>query len=138
MRKLDALVERCIFGLEERPHKYREGTTEWYNPKLIGYKSFVKHAPSPYRTNMEPAWRVVEKLQEMNRILMLSYHPIDKRWCADFELWDDGGEYLGQLRYAHASTAPEAICLAALRAVGVSEEEIGAAVGDVKTSGGTR
>jgi len=132
MRKLDALVERYIFGLEERPYKYDKRDTEWYNPKITDHnESFIRHYPRRYTTNMEATWQIVKKLQEMGRILMLSYYPIKKEWGAAFELWNGEGEYLDQLRYAHASIAPKAICLAALRAVGVSEEEIGAAVGDV-------
>jgi len=131
MRKLDALVERYIFGLEERPYKYDKRDTEWYNPKITDHnESFIRHYPRRYTTNMEATWQIVEKLQFMDRVLTLSYHPVKGKWSADFELWKNGGEYLGEVVWAEHASATMAICLAALRAVGVSEEEIGAAVGN--------
>lgn len=80
--------------------------------------------PRPYTTDIATAWEVVEKL-DCN--FDLHHYPRDtdqetfevdgppKTWCA-----------VSVIRYAEAwgDTAPEAICIAALRAVGV---EVGAA-----------
>jgi len=132
MRKLDAMVERYIFGLEERPHKYNSASTEWFNPKLIGYnESFVKHAPSPYNTNIEPAWRVHQEacswIFSKRRAYLQALNDIIQERCRDdeppappcFEVaWPDA---LMLIEVGDFS-------LAALRAVGVSEEEIEAAI----------
>jgi len=98
-RKLDALVERCLF-------------------------SGVEVFSCEYSTTIKASWRVVDKMFDCpNQGIYLSFR---------HELRQVGG-------LAPSHLMPKRICLAALRAVGVSEEEIQAATeGDVKISGDTR
>lgn len=67
---------------------------------------------SRYSTDIEAAWQVVEKL-------MFQYHDINLRYEPDFDVWI----CKTTTSKAQGDTAPEAICLAALEAVGAQAEE---------------
>lgn len=71
--------------------------------------------------NISDAWQVVEKLRETS---VFSLHDAwdegdNKIFCADFE-YNDGYHVVNH--YEYAKSAPLAICLAALKSVGVSIE----------------
>lgn len=66
---------------------------------------------SRYSTSIEAAWEVVEKMDELEFYLTLTY---DSGWNASFS--DEN--YKGVKNHLDDS-APHAICLAALKAMGV-------------------
>lgn len=65
-----------------------------------------------YSTDIAAAWTVIEKLKNENNYVEVISIVGDKRWICR---WRVNGAIYG----AGAETAPHAICLAALRAVGV-------------------
>lgn len=88
----------CADGFEEGPHSDP-------NRMDANLKS--------YSTDIAAAWEVVEKLAENGKLLELyaGGGPKGASWTATFFDGSSGNEY--------ADTAPHAICLAALKAVGV-------------------
>lgn len=88
-RELDALVAEKVMG--DVP-----GLVLW---------------PAPYSTHIGCAWRVVEQLRKSGDVISLNWYPGAGQWeCV-----------VHRLPHAHGedATAPHAICLAALQAVGV-------------------
>ena len=68
-----------------------------------------------YSTDISPAWQVVEKM-EKHKYYFAIYNLIDAEiWACRFG--NQQGEFEGR-----ADTAPEAICLAALKAVDSEQE----------------
>jgi hypothetical protein len=93
-RQIDALVAEHVFGF--RP------------PHARG----MRFMPRRYSTDIESAWRVVEKMAAP-----------PTNWT--FGVWADGtlqAQSGGESFEISAATAPMAICLAALQAVGVKVE----------------
>lgn len=119
--ELDALVAEKVMGLSRQVRI--KGSTEYVtiyskNPYFpdgscdLNDLNFYA-APKNYSTSIAPAWEVVEKLDDC---LHLREHGEEGIW----EAWFCGlGEPENENRVAHADTAPLAICLAALKAVGV-------------------
>jgi len=115
-RELDALVAEKVMELAvghwgEKGTPEFEGMVAWpikQNPMLGQFE--LPH----YSTRIEDAWRVVEKLD-----LLFDYEI--RRTMAGWQIgghwWYNDGEG-GFNVYAEAPTAPLAICLAALKAVG--------------------
>lgn len=104
-RELDALVAEKVMKLH-----YIVGCSYIFNGKLLG-KETVPH----YSTNIYAAWQIVEELYPENDndlIFKVCRNVTDKGWdwACHFKV---GGTVFGE-------TAPHAICLAALEAVGVS------------------
>lgn len=112
-RELDALVAEKVMGLK---HVFNADLTEGW----IDIDTVCRSLPS-YSTDIAAAWKVVEKLQ--------AYNPF---WDADgfmeFDLSPTSGvdgergwtcNFGDDNTRAYASTAPHAICLAALKAVTV-------------------
>ena len=107
-RELDAVIAEKIMELEVVRNKkggWSIGEANyWYTNDEPGG---VLSNPLPeYSTDIAAAWEVVEKLQKLNPLHIRS--DITGRWfvsCGPFN--------------ASASTAAHAICLAALKAVGV-------------------
>lgn len=112
-------------GWEKQP--IHPGTP--YYVKFIdekGKRRYLDHPEMPLRglswrpsTNIAAAWEVVEKLRNQHMELELSVvpkgapaYPEDSQWLAGFH--DDG-----PTNQMWGATAPHAICLAALAAVGV-------------------
>ena len=103
-RELDALVAEKVM--------------EWkvdYIPRfgaavLVGGLSGI--ACPPYSTDIGAAWEVVEKVP-----YALCLMRVDGKWRAQF--WEFGKYTSRPQGEADAPTAPHAICLAALRALGV-------------------
>lgn len=117
-RELDALVAEKVMGLKRSYRKgetiaLSAGTTTWIEGDLA-----VEITGYPrYSTDISAAWGVVEAkdarllLFQMSRV---KEHPI---WKAEFVVTN---LFRSDDRFtAEASTAPHAICLAALKAVGV-------------------
>lgn len=103
-RELDALIAEKVMGLE---------IVHLGEPSKPFVKNFTGTSePTEYSTDIAAAWEVVERLK-------------DSEHAFGFELTQDQGElcewlaYFGEGRFkAESETAPHAICLAALKAVG--------------------
>lgn len=101
-RELDALVARDVMGWEVRgPH-----SGPWVI--LRGYPEYPHLTDKTWRpsTDIADAWEVVEKLADGTRTVHV-WKPRNYGW----------GCSIGH-SHGEAYTAPHAICLAALRAVG--------------------
>ena len=113
-RERDALVAEKVMRLlsvgRRNTGVQYETHLAYYLPSLKEYRT-VPH----YSTSIADAWPVVEKLIAMKIGIAIKHGWTNDEWCAhimpeyndsrkDMEVWAD--------------TAPEAICLAALKAVG--------------------
>jgi hypothetical protein len=107
-RELDALVAEKVMGWM-RQHDI------WYGPKLKMAQAFDR--PPNYSTDIAAAWEIVEKFSKLGwDVTVFSggemrdgdeiYAEFDPRYCD------------GKFALKSAYTAPHAICLAALNAVG--------------------
>lgn len=102
-RELDALIAEKVMGIE---------------PHIIGIENMMIYLP--YSTDISAAWEVVEKMisirpeKEPNAEFALVQR--SKEWLCGYELYESW--YCS----ASALTAPHAICLAALKAVGYEEK----------------
>lgn len=134
-RELDALVAEKVMGwkIEGRPIRLSGGH---FDDVRIPADGTVKMLPS-YSTDIAAAWQVVEKVRELNGwpfILESHGDPgAPGRWWAYFQKTIGDRSVNG-----HGHEAPRAICLAALKAVGVApskEKECGipskAVVGEI-------
>lgn len=75
-------------------------------------------------TSIKTAWEVESKMRERKRFITLERDPASELFeCVFVDYCRGYGDYKLPPRAYHKS-APMAICLAALRAVGVSESEI--------------
>ncbi|MDP9315132.1 MAG: hypothetical protein M3R24_30430, partial [Chloroflexota bacterium] len=103
-RDLDALVAAKVMGFDAdriiSGGGYRVGN---HTPSVISWA----HIPQ-YSTDIAAAWEVVEKLIHLDPLVAIwGYEDGSIGWYCDFE----GSK-------AHARTAPHAVCLAALKAIG--------------------
>ena len=124
-RELDALVAEKVMGWQEFPYLILSDDRLSYCPPGPVHISTVREVP-PYSTSIAAAWEVVEKLRAMNSTLELyspgalvndemGIHAVE--WQATFKSWEEPWGPHGPS--VEAQTAPHAICLAALKAVGV-------------------
>ncbi len=119
-RELDKLIARDVLKLEESNGFYIELDCPHYS------------------TDIAAAWEIVEKLKIGNRCTVadgwqsrdtLHIRFNDPGWCAGWVF--PGADYMGAENWVFGETAAHAICLAALKAVGVlstklqKEEHIG-------------
>ena len=105
-RELDALVAEkvmgWVWGIDDERLQY-----------LVPAGAQLTRPPLPhYSTLIADAWQVVEKIGFMN---LAFGDTSDQHPNVTVRFW---GEKAGQSCYVEADTAPEAICLAALKAVG--------------------
>lgn len=106
--RLDALVAKHVMGALEVFHdeKYDRWmatfNNEWFEPCR------------PYSTDIAEAWKVVERTNEVPGPGMGTWEKVVKNWRMY------GQELLAQ----PAENAAKYICISALMAVGVSDEEI--------------
>lgn len=114
-RALDAIVAERVMGVKEAP--FGVCPTCGYGGGY-GFKEFPE-----YSTDIAAAWEVVEKLSRRN----FSMH--NDTGCSGCEPTEGVGWMAlfhiegGPMAYTVADTAPLAICLAALKAVDVSEPQ---------------
>lgn len=111
-REMDALVAAKVMGLDVY--------TDTFGPLTkIGQRVYVVN---DYSTNIAAAWEVVEKLK------LCVWPTAQGRWFVfqsafdesyGDEYWFGGEDFLKRDDTILADTAPMAICLAALHAVGV-------------------
>ena len=116
--ELSALVAEKVMGWETYTPKPYSGREVWWS-REIGSIDYVSHwSPA---TSIADAWEVVEKMgspeHEFTTFIVAGVEP--NKALATMERCPSEGEY----KKAEAeSTAPRAICIAALRAVGWEEE----------------
>lgn len=115
-RERDALVAEKVMGFT---------VTDWPTGKSFPVTSAIaagvlserQESRIPhYTTQIAAAWEVVEKLRR-EKMLVTVVSDEDGGWNA--EMWDYNNRQSGEV---FAESAPEAICLAALRACGVEIE----------------
>lgn len=125
MNTLDALVTERVMGnyaVEDGGawHMQQTDSGEWEN---------LPH----YSTDIAAAWQVVEKLWKTHKLSIAVWH-VQPGQVGAFVKETIAGDFVGFTCDASEltvkPTAPFAICIAALRAVGVSQDEIDAAMKD--------
>ena len=120
-RELNALVAKEVMGWERIQMKHPPGGVSWPTPPKGFDVPNNRFASIPlYSTSIAAAWEVVEKLRDSGLTVDICSDAVDEEW--EVEVWrpEEENEY-GQVRVAtpgYADTAPHAICLAALAAVG--------------------
>ena len=106
-RELDALVAEKVMGWRRR-----EG--RWLVPDRV----YSRRNCPRYSTSIAAAWQVVERFEE--RVAIEGPVTTSDIWrCSIWTSWDENRES----SVADTTSAPRAICLAALRAVGVGVED---------------
>ncbi len=112
-REIDRLIAEQVMG--------------WTNLSVAGNRfgttpeGKVHRIVPPYSTDMSAAWVVVEKLR------LLGYRGgIDwARADSEYECYFEASPILSERQSSRAETAPMAICLAALKVIGVVSVELG-------------
>ncbi|MEK4883458.1 hypothetical protein NST81_01835 [Bacillus sp. FSL W8-0223] len=114
LREIDRLVAEKVMGW--KVSKGRSGL-EWYEANENGKFEFIRSVtdfePS---TDIRDAWQVVEKLK-IAVIPQAGDPPTDMKYLAEIDRQPFGDNY-----EAYAGTAELAICLVALKSVGVNIE----------------
>lgn len=105
-RELDALVAEKVMGWK------RSLTGFWFPPDLHPNANIIGHEIPHYSTDTGAAWEVVEKFPHFYLFRWIAGGPMPGQWECRFSDTDDG------TKIVWADTAPHAICLAALKAVG--------------------
>jgi len=127
-RELDMLIAEKVFGRERMLARFgfEHGEPEYHWGYPMGHDR-ADH----YSTNISAAWKVVEKLcnwdVDDNMLVLEGQGPdIEKKELPDGEAqqwWKADIAGIAGHNVGEADTAPLAICLAALRAVGVQIDE---------------
>lgn len=120
-RELDALVAEKVMGMGKPP--YGDAS----NCPTCGYDGLWSEEIQPYSTDIAAAWMVVEHLKNTLN---------GKEWTGEFNLFFNGEKYECWWSFSRrtneglyetskdesiAETAPLAICLAALKTIGVAK-----------------
>lgn len=107
-RELDALVAEKVMGWTGIENDNLDGT-DWYAGSPPGSEG---HAEVPaFSTDISAAWEVVEEVNRKNVYGFRLHNPGNGVWEASWNVLAEG------------MSAPLAICLAALKAVGVEVSE---------------
>lgn len=106
LRKIDALVSQHIMNKVA----YQSPLGPWWENEPD--EEEPAHPLPRYSLDIAAAWQVVEKMRERPVYVVVEPHP--DYWRA--VVYDENWYFVVS---EHADTAPFAICLAALRAVGV-------------------
>lgn len=111
-RALDALVAEKVMGLKP-PFDTRSVRRD----VLTGMPTYVDRlGPPPYSTSIEAAWEVVEWMAAQKRD---DFGWFDLRFSNDcYQATFFTGAYYEATDHIQGKSAPHAICLAALKAVG--------------------
>jgi hypothetical protein len=115
--EIDALVATKIMGWKLQP-KSAWGT-EWWNGDEKE-RSIYSFCPS---TDIAAAWEVVDKFTADGTFARIERGTTGGLGCPVTPHWEVGLSKDGYCYWAKASTAPLAICLAALKALGVKVKE---------------
>ena len=112
-RELDALVAEKVMGLRVKWATSYDGEPHPVCPSLTDARA-EDWEPCPwYSTDVADAWEVVERLRQMDYVgLVVKAYPLGLK-----------DQYVASVpgsttAFAEAQTAPHAICVAALKAVG--------------------
>jgi hypothetical protein len=119
--KLDALVAEKVFGWRRiylRPNKEVEPRIPWMWDKNEGCLISECQQTPAYSTSIAAAWEVWSKLFAAQDQIALTLINGEYKVC-EGSYGNFGG--MDMSTYPTAKTAPHAICLAALKAVGVEE-----------------
>ena len=118
-RELDALIAEKVMGLAG----VRDGKSWLYGDNWTYHKKGVLCLVPHYSTQIADAWQVAEKMWPLVQgggygtyRVLLNRRDGDNKYVCEFAIDPDGG-WSTHAR-AEAPTAPLAICLAALKAVG--------------------
>jgi hypothetical protein len=114
-REMDALVAKHVFNLELTPNGCSCGYIK-NEPAIKG----CQRIPN-YSTSIADAWLVVEKLIENGWIYYRVTGYVKDSIAYHTCLFEGAGQEQPMFR-SEGDTAPHAICLAALKACGVSDE----------------
>jgi hypothetical protein len=113
-RELDALVAEKVMGADP-------STVHWHlsNATFLVDGKWVDVPPVPhYSTDIAAAWEVVEKMSQKYHWRIQSPFDVGDEWYAGLTPRSVTGWNGRPDHYAGAPSAPLAICLAALKAVG--------------------
>ena len=119
LRKIDHLIATKVLGWE-----YHEAIYTWGELfSLAKYvtkdgREILTHDLPHFSTNLLDAWKVVEKLK-IAVIPQIGNPPKNMQYLAEIDKRPLGGYY-----EAFAETAPLAICLVALKSVGIEVNEL--------------
>jgi hypothetical protein len=105
LREIDRLVAEKVMGLKIDDYYF-----------VLDEKGLREGELLNYSTNIEDAWRVVEKLKNTGDVLIAKDFD-DNQWEVEITIWQN--ESIHKHFVVKAETAPLAICLAALKSVGV-------------------
>ena len=115
--ELDRMIAEKIFGWKRIPLDPPRFGLSWYYEPLEGCMYFNVQKPLRYSTNLKAAWRILELFQYAD-VRKNAYHGTD--WTVYLKSPVTEG-FTGS--EATGVSAAHAICLAALRSVGVIIEE---------------
>lgn len=121
-RELDALVAAKVMGLKIKwiggdtghPRDIRD---PWTSAGDGSPGSGVKHPVDNYSTDIAAAWGVFEFMKTRGFDCVVSFRTREQKHQAWFV--PNGDYYAGGDTDAYSDSAPHAICLAALKAVGI-------------------
>ena len=138
-RERDALVAEKVMGWVIDPGACHDDPTEIHTAFLFDPAQYpdaypsVSHGLRPersdqfvphYTTQIARAWEVVEKMQSMNHQQDIHIQCLHGKWDVSMCHFERNEEQMEWGDWTiNAPTAPEAICKAALRAVGVKIED---------------
>jgi len=128
--ELDAAVAERVMGewsdycrctMDKKDFDYEiTGEIKLFSKCKTCNKGYKCTAYPNYSTDMASAWEVVEKLETLNPIRRIEISPIARGYQVSFLTYTPDEEFTCWLggKIAVGTTAPEAICRAALAAVG--------------------
>lgn len=118
LKEIDFLVaDEVLDWIYYYDKKLRAGT--WLDAGLKRVACADNHlSPFSPSTNIQDAWLVVEKLKKDNTLININHHK--NGYYAD--IWFKDLQGAVPYKDTYADTAPLAICLAALKSVGVEVE----------------
>lgn len=114
-RERDALVAEKVMNLP-----LHRATITGFNTSVENVEWHEPRGAKPYTTDIAAAWEVVEKMPISFTLMRDSFSWIVTVRKSPSSL-DDVKEVIANPIEVRAETAPEAICLAALKAVGYSD-----------------
>jgi hypothetical protein len=118
-RELDALVAERVMAWR-RCHEEPPGSGYWEGRRPENLLSLVLDEVPRFSTDLVAAWQVAENMSIAGLYLTLSQHA-DDEWEAWFHRHISHRRYNLDQFSALGDTAPHAICLVALTAVGLAD-----------------
>lgn len=126
-REINALIAEKVMGF-----KIVSSDIEWQTMDNMNYVCLHKKNLPNYCEDISAAWEVVEKIKDMfkEKLTGCDYFFAIEHCCYPTPSWEAGfkydepyeGEFFLDSKSVVADTAPMAICLTALKAVGIDIE----------------